>query len=88
MFHVKHFGTIGVLGKHTFAARGWVRSGDLEQAENCDRVYLFALRFLKNIFPDVKLFKESHGRVALMEIGQMRGDYLKAYEGVPDSRAM
>jgi hypothetical protein len=25
MFHVKHFGTIGGLGKHTFAARGEIR---------------------------------------------------------------
>jgi hypothetical protein len=28
MFHVKHFGTIGDLRKHTFAARGEIRSED------------------------------------------------------------
>ncbi|MFZ0496661.1 MAG: hypothetical protein WBD78_10910 [Methylocella sp.] len=27
MFHVKHFGTIGLLGKHTFAKRGKIGKG-------------------------------------------------------------
>jgi hypothetical protein len=41
MFHVNLFGTIDDLGKNTFAARGKIRSQDLEQAENCDRFRLF-----------------------------------------------
>ena len=39
MFHVKHFGTIDGLGKSTFARRGAVRSSDLAQAKDCDKVH-------------------------------------------------
>jgi hypothetical protein len=47
MFHVKRFGTIDTLRKHTFARRGKIRSQDLEQAENCDRFKLYSVRFFK-----------------------------------------
>jgi hypothetical protein len=56
MFHVKFFGAIGGLRKCTFAERGWVRSGDLAQAENCDRVYFLALQFLEDVFRAVRNF--------------------------------
>jgi hypothetical protein len=34
MFHVKHFGTIDGLRKHTFVVRGQVRNGHLPQGKN------------------------------------------------------
>lgn len=36
---MKHFGKIEGLRKHTFAARGAIRSWDFDQAKYCDRVY-------------------------------------------------
>ncbi|TPV97841.1 MAG: hypothetical protein USCAAHI_02745 [Beijerinckiaceae bacterium] len=49
MFHVKRFGTIDGLRKRTSGRRAAIRSGDLAQAQECDRVYLLVRDFFEPV---------------------------------------
>jgi hypothetical protein len=55
----KHFRTIDDLRKRTFARRGAIRSGDLEQAENCNRVIFCPCGFLEMGFRVVGSYPKS-----------------------------